>query len=130
MHNHHQEPWVESAIFWIEGIATPGISLGGLLGKADNYDHDYGNDNDDNDNDNENDDDNNGDDEDGEDENLDDEDGDDGLFQGNFICILVLSKNKNSLDLKPSFTNLLIGLVRYITTIFQSVLTKYFWDLF
>ena len=31
---------MESAIFWIEGIATPGISLGGLLGKADNHDHD------------------------------------------------------------------------------------------
>ena len=28
-----QEPWVESAIFWIEGVATPGVSLGGLLGE-------------------------------------------------------------------------------------------------
>ena len=32
-------------------------------------------------------------------------------FSGNLICIIVLSKNRNSLDLKPSFTNLLIGLV-------------------
>ena len=28
-----QGPWVESAIFWIEGVATPGVSLGGLLGE-------------------------------------------------------------------------------------------------
>ena len=33
-HTHDdQEPWVESAIFWIEGVATPGVSLGGLLGE-------------------------------------------------------------------------------------------------
>ena len=35
-----QDPWVESAIFWIEGVATPGISIGGLLGTADKYDDD------------------------------------------------------------------------------------------
>ena len=37
INQHHvhddQEPWVESAIFWIEGVATPGVSLGGLLGE-------------------------------------------------------------------------------------------------
>ena len=34
------QPWVESAIFWIEGVATPGISIGGLLGEDDYYDED------------------------------------------------------------------------------------------
>ena len=37
INQHHvhddQEPWVESAIFWIEGVATPGVSLGGFLGE-------------------------------------------------------------------------------------------------
>ena len=37
INQHHihddQGPWVESAIFWIEGVATPGVSLGGLLGE-------------------------------------------------------------------------------------------------
>ena len=37
INQHHihddQGPWVESAIFWIEGAATPGVSLGGLLGE-------------------------------------------------------------------------------------------------
>ena len=54
MHNHDQDPWVESAIFWIEGVATPGISIAGLLGEA-NTDTDN-DDDDDNDNDNDGDD--------------------------------------------------------------------------
>ena len=37
INQHHihddQEPWVESAIFLIEGVASPGVSLGGLLGE-------------------------------------------------------------------------------------------------
>ena len=112
----NQEPWVESAIFWIEGVATPGVSIGGLLGQDDNGDEnwliafhliyslfwgytnimvcslkmtlvswDLQN----------------------------SRFRQFNIFPGNVICILVLSKNKNSLDLKPSFTNLLIGLVRF-----------------
>ena len=35
------------------------------------------------------------------------------VLAGNLVCILVLSSNRNDLDLKPSFTNLLICLVWY-----------------
>ena len=53
-----------------------------------------------------------------DDDNDDDdfEDGDDDEFplwndSGNVICILILSNSKSPLDLKPSFSNLLICLV-------------------
>ena len=36
------------------------------------------------------------------------------LFPGNIICILVLTKKKKELGLKPSFTHLLILLVSFI----------------
>ena len=60
-HNHLQEPWVDSAIFWIEGVATPGISIGGLLGNHDGDNNDFNDEDgksDDNDKYNDNDDDN------------------------------------------------------------------------
>ena len=90
-----KDPWVGSAIFWIEGVLTPIISLGGIAGD---------------------DDDDCDDDDDFVHVNDDDYFFEDGEFtfcndSGNVICILILSKRNSPLDLKPSFSNLLICLV-------------------
>ena len=72
--------WMTITNFWIEGILTPLISVGGLAGsvlmilKHLFFQYEI-------------------------------------YFRGNLLCIIILSQNKAELDLKHSFTNLLICLV-------------------
>ena len=68
--------WMTITTFWIEGILTPLVSVGGLAGIGTTTQigfRDY--------------------------------------VPGNLLCIIILSRHKAELDLKHSFTNLLICLV-------------------
>ena len=81
----------KDAVFWIEGILTPIVSIAGVFGefkkdylnlnifihKTENFERN---------------------------------------ILGNIICIWVLTKKKKELGLKPSFTNLLILLVSLVTS--------------